>query len=306
VARAKGKRSRQGAEAPAPSLDEVLLRDVLEHPGDDTPRLVYADWLEEHGDEGGKVRAELIRVQCELERLPAGDSRRGALARRSRTLLAAHAKRWSRPLAQAGLGTKFVFRRGFVGEVTMSATAFVRNATELFALAPVQFAHFPDASNEVNGLAGSPHLARLTGVDLRRMCVCGGCPIERELRKLFRSPHAANLTELILAEDRIDDAGAAALAASPTLRRLGTLDLSGNRIGPAGVRALAGATWLANLRGLDLSGNPIGAAGAEALAASPHLDKLEVLTLGAGDVPPEGRRALRGKFGRRLRLRRAA
>jgi uncharacterized protein (TIGR02996 family) len=29
---------------------EALLRAVCENPDDDTPRLVFADWLEEHGE----------------------------------------------------------------------------------------------------------------------------------------------------------------------------------------------------------------------------------------------------------------
>lgn len=41
-----------------------LLADILAHPDDDTPRLIYADWLDEHGDD--PERAELIRLQCEL------------------------------------------------------------------------------------------------------------------------------------------------------------------------------------------------------------------------------------------------
>ena len=28
-------------------LDDALLADILEHPDDDTPRLVYADWLDD-------------------------------------------------------------------------------------------------------------------------------------------------------------------------------------------------------------------------------------------------------------------
>jgi uncharacterized protein (TIGR02996 family) len=40
-----------------------LLAGVHESPDDDGPRLVLADWLEEHGE---KDRAELIRVQCAL------------------------------------------------------------------------------------------------------------------------------------------------------------------------------------------------------------------------------------------------
>ena len=44
-----------------------LLAEIIAHPADDAPRLIYADWLEEHGD---SARAEFIRVQCELARLP--------------------------------------------------------------------------------------------------------------------------------------------------------------------------------------------------------------------------------------------
>lgn len=41
----------------------ALLAAVCAAPGDDLPRLVLADWLEEHGKE---ERSEFIRVQCEL------------------------------------------------------------------------------------------------------------------------------------------------------------------------------------------------------------------------------------------------
>lgn len=44
-----------------------LLRAILEHPGDTTVRLVYADWLDENGD---GERAELIRVQVAMARFP--------------------------------------------------------------------------------------------------------------------------------------------------------------------------------------------------------------------------------------------
>jgi uncharacterized protein (TIGR02996 family) len=47
-------------------MDDAFLADIVEHPDDDTPRLVYADWLEDHGEE---AQAEFIRVRCELARL---------------------------------------------------------------------------------------------------------------------------------------------------------------------------------------------------------------------------------------------
>lgn len=40
---------------------DALLRAILQHPDDDTPRLIFADWLDEHGEAD---RAEFIRAQC--------------------------------------------------------------------------------------------------------------------------------------------------------------------------------------------------------------------------------------------------
>lgn len=55
---------------PAPAAageEESLLASVLAAPADDLPRLVYADWLTEHGRED---YAEFIRVQLELAGMP--------------------------------------------------------------------------------------------------------------------------------------------------------------------------------------------------------------------------------------------
>jgi uncharacterized protein (TIGR02996 family) len=53
------------------AADELaFLRGICDSPDDDAPRLVLADWLEEHGQ---GERAEFVRVQCELARIEAGD-----------------------------------------------------------------------------------------------------------------------------------------------------------------------------------------------------------------------------------------
>ena len=49
--------------------EQSFLAAIYAAPDDDTPRLVFADWLQENGDE---PRAEFIRIQCELERLYPG------------------------------------------------------------------------------------------------------------------------------------------------------------------------------------------------------------------------------------------
>src|SRR4051812_30765945 len=52
--------------------DAHFLQTIIEHPDDEAPRLVYADWLEHRQP----VRAALIRIQCELARLPEYNLRR--------------------------------------------------------------------------------------------------------------------------------------------------------------------------------------------------------------------------------------
>ena len=67
--------------------EEAFLADILEHPDEDGPRLVYADWLEDQGDAD---RAEFIRAQLELNLNAIGERFRFRQARpRLTTTLAA-------------------------------------------------------------------------------------------------------------------------------------------------------------------------------------------------------------------------
>src|SRR5207248_3278717 len=43
----------------------ALFAGVKDTPDDDAPRLVLADWLDEHGGDDDRAHAELIRIQCE-------------------------------------------------------------------------------------------------------------------------------------------------------------------------------------------------------------------------------------------------
>lgn len=51
--------------------EHKFLTQILADPADDTPRLVYADWLDEHGTPKRRARAEFVRVQCKRARLVA-------------------------------------------------------------------------------------------------------------------------------------------------------------------------------------------------------------------------------------------
>jgi uncharacterized protein (TIGR02996 family) len=81
----------------------ALLAAIRAAPDDDAPRLIYADWLDEHSQ---PERAEFIRVQCELAR---NDS--PTLRQREATLV----RDWHDVFAgrSASAGWRFRFRRGF-------------------------------------------------------------------------------------------------------------------------------------------------------------------------------------------------
>ena len=91
------------------SLEAAFLRDIHERPHDDTPRLVYADWLDENGR---PERAEFIRVQCRLAELVTGHPERPALEKREYALWRKHTKAWQKPLPPRY--RRGPFYRGFI------------------------------------------------------------------------------------------------------------------------------------------------------------------------------------------------
>src|SRR5436305_11539316 len=92
--------------------DAAFLNDICAHPDDVSPRLVYADWLDEHGGPDAAARAEFIRTQVELARLTEQDPRRGTLEARAAALLATHRAAWVGPMPEWVAGWEF--RRGFL------------------------------------------------------------------------------------------------------------------------------------------------------------------------------------------------
>jgi uncharacterized protein (TIGR02996 family) len=80
--------------AAALTHEEAFRADVRGRPGDDAPRLIYADWLDEHGGPAGAARAELIRCQVARAALTPDDPRARALAGREADLLRGHEGAW--------------------------------------------------------------------------------------------------------------------------------------------------------------------------------------------------------------------
>ena len=148
---------------------DPLLNMVLAQPDDIALRLVYADWLEEHGQE---ERAEFIRCQVELARIrpekaggltvwssdeAAADDLRSEnphaerLRRRERDLLGypngvcLHCD-WHAPIPHGGF--EWEFRRGFVEVVSLPLAAWLEHGPALVRRHPIRELRIPDLSEE--------------------------------------------------------------------------------------------------------------------------------------------------------------
>src|SRR5262245_38221102 len=116
----------------------ALFRAVCEHPEDDGVRLVYADWLTEHGDE---ARAQLMRAQVRLALLDEDEPERDSQEEQVDALLRENQLRWQAELPQlAGIDwSPATFRRGFVDEVrATSVKALAREAQQVRRAVPLR------------------------------------------------------------------------------------------------------------------------------------------------------------------------
>jgi uncharacterized protein (TIGR02996 family) len=292
------------------TTEDAFLHDILSAPDNDDLRLIFADWLEDHGNPD---RAEFIRVQIELARLTPDDPLSAALTEREADLLVDHGDRWRAPLRDLGV-TRAVFRRGFV-EVIFLEEGPVAQLRALFAAAPIrelrirsinaagvaEVTRMPElgrlellsvGSTRRIGLDGAralgecPHLANLT-----TLVISQGAIETEGVRAIVSSPHLRSLTKLSFRCCDLTDESAALLAESALVPRLQSLDLGWNYFRPAGVRTIL-ASPCTRLERLDLDDNTFnGPEIARTVAEATHL-RLTRLNLGEARIGPEGMAAL--------------
>jgi uncharacterized protein (TIGR02996 family) len=268
------------------STEEGFLADIVEHPDDDGPRLVYADWLEEQGE---SERAGFIRVQCMLAPVPPDGEGEDLdeLRRREGYLLDGQQEFWRKRLRLGPADVRL--RRGFVEGLRLSAGAWLRHGKRVLKGTPLRWLELYQVADQRDRLLASPTLARLRALDLADNQLG-----DEGARALAGCAHLAGLEELYLARNAIGDGGVQALALSPHLAGLRVLDLSANEVGDSGARALAASPHLKRLRELFLGTNQIGDEGAKALASSGNLASLEELMLFVNEIKAAGARALVG------------
>jgi len=125
-----------------------LLQAIIENPDHDALRLVFADWLEDHGE---LERAEFIRVQIELAKLPNVDNRRPELEQRETALLARNESEWVKPIRH--WVASWTFHRGFIAEVTVTVDVYKEHTFALLNLAPIRRMWVDGAEVKISGSA---------------------------------------------------------------------------------------------------------------------------------------------------------
>jgi uncharacterized protein (TIGR02996 family) len=291
------------------SDEKALLAAIWEHPHEDTPRLVYADWLQENGQ---PERAEFIRVQCEMWQIDPWDERMDDLRRRATAARGSLPGRWREGLPPGAVAG---FERGFpvidLSEIGTSALLALkpkdlraaplsRFPNELSSRDLDSFLKWPGAAVQdvlcVNTLQASgwiDHLtrcARLRNVsDLR---LVGRALAPGDLRAILDAWADRHLLKLCVGCP-IGEVGATVLTGRAALGRVRELNLSGSGLTATGIKALGRSPHLGRLRDFDASHNPLGDAGATALAGSPLLS-VRNLNLGHTEMGDAGAAALAG------------
>jgi uncharacterized protein (TIGR02996 family) len=199
------------------SDETALLRAIAAHPDEDTPRLAYADWLDERDNH---PRAAFIRGQIELATLKDDSPHRRELAFRCRQLLDEHERAWIDPpeLAVYDYG----WSRGFVESFTTTPSDLELDA-ELFDTHPFRRVWLWKLKGKIDAAELIPADNRLTALDLT-----GNALNVAQLKKLAKMPHFEELREVGLMYNDLRDTAVKVLCGEPFFRRLELIRLGAN------------------------------------------------------------------------------
>lgn len=225
------------------SDEDALLAAIRAHPDEDTPRLAYADWLDEADR---PERAEFIRLQIEAAQPGTSERRRQTIAARCKALRNAHITTWLAPILpkKPPWTCPGEFHRGFLSHVIGTARDVVGPFARIAAFCPVQqvevdFAPYPCTPEDSVAMAASPDLARVRRLECRRFPEHFGAA-------LLASPHLTGLQSLYLQWGWLEE-GVELASRSPVvanLRHLWVWGSSSGEITPGrGLGAIVTAEW---------------------------------------------------------------
>ena len=273
------------------SDEPALLRAIFATPEEDTPRLAYADWLDEQGGEANAARAEYIRLEIDYaKRFPERrwSQQKQDARKRAVGLFNHHSREWFPEL----FGRKNVLRgargrpdmgRGFPYRLLCDAGKLLDVGERLMQLAPIVEVEFRDIGvNDLRRLVRAPWVQGFRRLNL------SGYSNTPDWAALAECPYLTRLDELVPHGGYLEVAGAARVAAADPVPNLRRLSVS-FRVGDDGLAALFGGAAFAGLRKLSLSSagsdRPYGIGGVRAVCGSPALSGLTAFDLRLRPMP---------------------
>lgn len=274
------------------------MREIVNHPDDDGPRLRYANWLQPDDP----ARAALIRYQCEHSRILQQDPfgiLSGSLTNAIHALLKHHAQRWLGPLeVYTELGIEFLWHRGMIEGVACSVSDFNRIIRDLLnepSLPLVRRWNLLRSSHvEEPDLDNIDHssLARIRYIRVSP----GGCT-DRLLQALLASASVSHLNTFDSGDageaskeevesycGLISSHAVTSLFGQATSLSLVKLLLPSHRIGPQGFRTLIDSAKMPMLSVLDVQDNDINGFDLADTSIRPDAVRLSSLNLSNNNI----------------------
>jgi uncharacterized protein (TIGR02996 family) len=254
--------------------DHPLYQHIVSDPLDLDARLVFADWLEEQGDQ----RSKLIRIQHQLTQPSESAEWRKVLEDEARVLFEQH----------GGFGGRedsnyLDFYVGFLDRLSVPTNEFLERSSEIMATPAFRQLTLTRVAKKMERLATIPELSRLRSLTLRSTLI-DGHPFEL----LVNSSNLDNLRQLSVLPDCGDDI-APALASSPVINTLTELTLEGKLVRSDSVQHIARTP--SNLTTLNM-GRSVRDEALDLIADSDHLRSLRHLDIIGGLFPEASLRRL--------------
>ena len=248
---------------------EEFIAEIVANPADITPRLIFADWLEEQGD----PRGEFIRLQCQWDPAQIATDEQIADRSRERDLLQTYGPRWSAHVAPHCVNYQFI--RGFVEYVEIEAATLIEHGPMILKSTPLRVLNLRMSTfgnlraHSLSEIADTGVFRNLVGLFLEDIPLRVG-----DFEALADRPDdLSEIERLCLVNCRITET-MVELLCQRNMPHLQLLDLGNNSIRNTGVHAICSAAFAPGLRSLTLTNNQIRKKGGHRLATAAWLDNL--------------------------------
>jgi uncharacterized protein (TIGR02996 family) len=284
------------------SEKDALLTAIRDNPEDDTPRLAYADWLDEQGGAANEAHAEYIRLEIQHARdFPKlGWFKAKEIAQKpAQQLFRRYADEWFPALygprnLLRGLRATVHLYRGFPYYLyPYNPSRLNEVAEELLRVVPITDLVLNDVDDHfLASLLAQPWLSRLRYIQL-----AGYDSPRTDWTPVADCPYLKHLHELVFVDGTISPEAAARIAKANPCPNLKRLSLS-FKVTDAALARLFGGKAFAGLEGLEFLTDKIGPDGLKAVAA--RLKSLKSLVASYRKIPGMTKILTRAAFWPRL------